>query len=115
MRIRTKLLCFLLALVLPPLVAVSYYALREAKLLGHELAQRAAESYKHSAEQELMLMVDLIGEDVNDNRQMLELSLSFLARETAHALLGSPLPRSAADAPDGQHPAPGASATPTGH
>ena len=90
MRIRTKLLCFLLALVVPPLVAVSYYALREAKLLGHELAQGAALAYKRSAEQELMLMVDLIGEDVNDNRQMLELSLALLSREAGRALAKAP-------------------------
>ncbi|MHC1711479.1 MAG: SpoIIE family protein phosphatase [Solidesulfovibrio sp.] len=92
MRIRTKLLCILLALVLPPLLAVSFYALREAKLLGHELARRAADSYTQSAKRELALMVDLIGEDVGDNRQMLELSLAFLGREADRAMSGPPTP-----------------------
>ncbi|EHJ46439.1 protein serine/threonine phosphatase with extracellular sensor [Solidesulfovibrio carbinoliphilus subsp. oakridgensis] len=93
MRIRTKLLLFLLALVLPPLVAVSYYALRQGRLLGEELAGTAADSSRHAAAQELALMVELIGEDVNDNRQMLELSLAFLAQEAGRVL--------AAPAPDG--------------
>jgi phosphoserine phosphatase RsbU/P len=92
MRIRTKLLCILLALVLPPLLAVSFYALREGKLLGRELAQHTAEAFKHSATRELALMVDLIGEDVSDNRQMLELSLAFLGREADRALSGTPTP-----------------------
>jgi len=90
MRIRTKLLCILLALVLPPLVAVSFYALHEAKLLGHELAHRAARSYKQSAERELALMVELIGEDLNDNRQMLQISLAFLAQEAGRVLEETP-------------------------
>jgi sigma-B regulation protein RsbU (phosphoserine phosphatase) len=92
MRIRTKLLCILLALVLPPLLAVSFYALREGKILGHDLARRAADSYTQSAKRELALMVDLIGEDVSDNRQMLELSLAFLGREADRALSGPPVP-----------------------
>jgi sigma-B regulation protein RsbU (phosphoserine phosphatase) len=92
MRIRTKLLCILLALALPPLVFVSYYALREGGQLGKELANHAAESFRRSAEQELALMVDLIGEDLNDNRQMLELALTLMAREAAHALTAPPVP-----------------------
>ncbi|KHK02741.1 SpoIIE family protein phosphatase [Desulfovibrio sp. TomC] len=99
MRIRTKLLIILLALVLPPLVAISIYALREARLLGHELAQRAAVSYKHAAESELALMVDLIGEDVADNRQMLELALAMLAGDAARILETAP------DRLDGKQPA----------
>jgi sigma-B regulation protein RsbU (phosphoserine phosphatase) len=92
MRIRSKLLLILLGLVLPPLVAVSIYALREARLLGDELAQRAAQSFKHAAEAELALMVDLIGEDVADNRQRLELALALLSREATRCLDGQPDP-----------------------
>ena len=90
MRIRTKLLLVLLGLVLPPLVAISIYALREARLLGDELAQRAALSFKHAAESELALMVDLIGEDVADNRQMLELALAMLSGEASRILEAAP-------------------------
>jgi sigma-B regulation protein RsbU (phosphoserine phosphatase) len=86
MRIRTKLLIVLLSLVLPPLVAVSYYSLREARLLGDELAVRAAQSFKHAAEAELALMVDLIGEDVADNRLLLELAVTMLATDAARIL-----------------------------
>ncbi|MHC1789698.1 SpoIIE family protein phosphatase [Solidesulfovibrio sp.] len=102
MRIRSKLLIVLLALVLPPLVAVSIYALREARLLGDELARRAAEAIGRGAEAELALMVDLIGEDVIDNRQMLELALAFLAREAASVLDGpDALPSATPELPDG--------------
>uniref|UniRef100_I2Q2E3 Serine phosphatase RsbU, regulator of sigma subunit n=1 Tax=Desulfovibrio sp. U5L TaxID=596152 RepID=I2Q2E3_9BACT len=90
MRIRTKLLLILLALVLPPLVAISTYALREGRLFGEELAGKAAESFRHAAEQELALMVELIGEDLNDNRQMLELSLAFLVQEAGRVLAVPP-------------------------
>ena len=92
MRIRAKLLIILLALVLPPLVAVSYYALREARLLGDELAARAAQSFKHAAEAELALMVDLIGEDVSDNRLLLELAQEMLAMDAARLLESPPQP-----------------------
>lgn len=98
MRIRTKLLVVLLALVLPPLLAVSIYALREARLLGDELARRAAGAFKHAAESELALMVDLIGEDLADNRQMLELGLAFFCRE-AGSVLGGEAPRPEFDQP----------------
>jgi sigma-B regulation protein RsbU (phosphoserine phosphatase) len=91
MRIRTKLLLILLCLVVPPLLATSYYALRQAKLLGDELAGHTAEAFKRAAERELALMVELIGEDINDNAQMQVLALSTLAREAAHALTG-PMP-----------------------
>ncbi|MYL84014.1 SpoIIE family protein phosphatase [Desulfovibrio aerotolerans] len=96
MRIRTKLLIILLALVLPPLVAVSFYALREARLLGDELATKAAESFKHAAESELALMVDLIGEDVADNRKMLDLALAFFCREASNVLEHEPTDPAAA-------------------
>jgi len=99
MRIRTKLLIILLALVLPPLVAISIYALREARLLGDELAARAAESFKLAAQSELGLMVDLIGEDVADNRQMLDLALAFFSREAGSLLRQEPV-NQGGDAPD---------------
>lgn len=86
MRLRTKLLCFLLVLVLPPLLAVSFYALRQGRRMGDDLARQAGMTFAASATRELALMVELIGEDISDNRQMLELSLSFLARETTQAL-----------------------------
>lgn len=93
MRIRTKLLCILLVLTLPPLLVVSYYALREGRLLGKELADHTSLSFRHSAEQELALMVDLIGEDLNDNRQKLELALTLLSREAAQSLRETPPPK----------------------
>ena len=86
MRIRTKLLVILLCLVVPPLLATSYNALRQAKHLGQDLADGTAASFKRSAERELALMVDLIGEDINDNRQMQELSVALLAQAAGHAL-----------------------------
>jgi sigma-B regulation protein RsbU (phosphoserine phosphatase) len=92
MRIRSKLLLILLCLVVPPLVATGFYALHQAKLLGDELAERTADAFKNAAERELALMVELIGEDITDNRQMLELGLAFLAKEAQHALTG-PVPR----------------------
>nr|HML61166.1 phosphatase [Solidesulfovibrio sp.] len=91
MRIRTKLLLVLLALAVPPLVGVCFYAVYEGRLLGHELAARAADAYRRAAEQELALMVDLIGEDLNDNRRMMELSLALLGQETRTALTSPPL------------------------
>ncbi len=96
MRIRTKLLLVLLTLAVPPLLAVSFYALYEGRLLGRELAARAADAYRRAAEQELALMVDLIGEDLNDNRRMMELSLAFLAQAARTALTARPLPGAAA-------------------
>lgn len=89
MRIRTKLLIILLCLVVPPLVAVSYLALDEARQLGHDLADREAFSFKRSAERELALMVDLIGEDINDNRQAQELSVTLLSQAASRALIGA--------------------------
>ncbi|MEA5088269.1 SpoIIE family protein phosphatase [Solidesulfovibrio sp.] len=91
MRIRTKLLLVLLALAVPPLVGVCFYAVYEGRLLGHELAARAADAYRRAAEQELALMVDLIGEDLNDNRRMMELSLALLGQEARTALTSPPL------------------------
>jgi sigma-B regulation protein RsbU (phosphoserine phosphatase) len=90
MRIRSKLLIILLCLVVPPLVATGYYALRQAKLLGDELAEHTADAFKVSAERELALMVELIGEDLNDNRQMLELSLGLLAEAAGRTLTSPP-------------------------
>ena len=52
MRIRTKLLLVLLALAVPPLVGVCFYAVYEGRLLGHELAARAADAYRRAAEQD---------------------------------------------------------------
>jgi len=89
MRIRTKLLIILLGLVIPPLLATSYLALREARNLGHDLADREAFSFKRSAERELALMVDLIGEDIDDNRRAQELSVSLLSEAAGRALAGS--------------------------
>lgn len=91
MRIRTKLLIVLVCLVVPPLLATSYLALREARNLGYDLAEREAFSFKRSAERELALMVDLIGEDIDDNRRAQELSVSLLAEAAGRALAG-PVP-----------------------
>ena len=55
MRIRTKLLIFLLALVLPPLIVVSTYAVWESQNLGQKLADGAEESLVRTAKQRLQL------------------------------------------------------------
>ena len=55
MRIRTKLLIFLLALVLPPLLVVSTYAVWESQNLGQKLADGAEESLVRTAKQRLQL------------------------------------------------------------
>ncbi len=98
MRIRTKLLIVLLVLAVPPLVAVSYYAVHEGRQLGDELAVHAATAYKRAAERELSLMVNLIGEDLNDNRRLLELALTYLGQETRIGLT-APLSRKEQDHP----------------
>ena len=61
MRIRTKLLLVLLTLAVPPLLAVSFYALYEGRLLGRELAARAADVPHYAvSEQNLITVSDTV-------------------------------------------------------
>jgi sigma-B regulation protein RsbU (phosphoserine phosphatase) len=92
MRIRWKLLLFLLALVLPPIVLVGWYSIRETRMLGTELAGSAAETMRDTAHRELAQTVNLFAEAVNDSRDVLELALTLQAREAERLLAERPAP-----------------------
>jgi sigma-B regulation protein RsbU (phosphoserine phosphatase) len=90
MRIRWKLLIFLLVLVLPPIFLVRWYSIRETRALGTELAGNAAEVMRDTANRELSQTVNLFAEAVNDSRDVLELALTLQARETERLLAERP-------------------------
>jgi len=92
MRIRWKLLIFLLIMVLPPILLVRWYSIRETRALGTELAGNAAESMRDTANRELAQTVNLFSEAVNDSRDVLELALTLQARETERLLAERPAP-----------------------
>jgi sigma-B regulation protein RsbU (phosphoserine phosphatase) len=92
MRIRWKLLIFLLIMVLPPIFLVRWYSIRETRALGTELAGSAAESMRDTANRELAQTVNLFSEAVNDSRDVLELALTLQARETERLLAERPAP-----------------------
>ena len=62
MRIRTKLLCFLLVVVLVPLCALGWYAWRETGRMGRQLAEGAAAALETSAAKELAQTTEMLGE-----------------------------------------------------
>lgn len=86
MRIRTKLLLLLLVLVLPPLVLISVYAVWDSRNLGQKLADDAEDALVQAAKKELMLSVELIGEDMIDHWQGQERLLALLAKQAGHLL-----------------------------
>ncbi|MDQ7833271.1 MAG: SpoIIE family protein phosphatase [Desulfovibrionaceae bacterium] len=90
MRIRWKLLIFLLVLVLPPIFLVRWYSIRETRALGTELAGNAAAVMRDTANRELAQTVNLFAEAVNDSRDVLELALTLQARETERLLAERP-------------------------
>lgn len=92
MRIRWKLLVFLLVMVLPPVFLVRWYSIHETKDLGAELAGNAAESLRDTANRELAQTVNLFAEAVNDSRDVLELALTLQAREAERLLDERPTP-----------------------
>ncbi|KUG28726.1 serine phosphatase rsbu, regulator of sigma subunit [hydrocarbon metagenome] len=90
MRIRWKLLIFLLIFVLAPIILVRWYSIRETRTLGTELAINAAEVMRDTANRELSQTVNMFAEAVNDSRDVLELALTLQARETERLLAERP-------------------------
>jgi len=90
MRIRTKLLIFLLALVLPPLIVVSTYAVWESQNLGQKLADGAEESLVRTAKQRLQLSLAVMRSDMRGRHHELERTLTLVAKEAEALLIGPP-------------------------
>lgn len=86
MRIRWKLLLFLLFMVLAPLLLARWYSVREAAVTGREIASGASETLTRVADRELVQTVDLYGEALADASGLLETSLKVLAHETEELL-----------------------------
>jgi phosphoserine phosphatase RsbU/P len=91
MRIRTKLLLFLLVVVLTPLCSLGWYALRQTDRLGRELADNAATALEANAAKELAQTAEMLEETCANNLNMLETTLSLLSEEAAR-MLGRPGP-----------------------
>ena len=93
MRIRSKLLCFLLVVVLVPLCSLGWYSWRQTGRLGRELAENAATALEANAAKELTQTAEMFGENCSDALNMLETSLSLIADQAARRLSGpKPLP-----------------------
>ena len=93
MRIRTKLLCFLLVVVITPLCALGLYAWRQTEILGQELAEKTAEALEANAAGELVQTADMFGEHCAATLDLLETSLSLTADAAMHLLdVQSPTP-----------------------
>jgi sigma-B regulation protein RsbU (phosphoserine phosphatase) len=86
MRIRSKLLCFLLVMVVTPLCALGFYAWRQTGELGRELSERAAMALEANAGKELRQTADMLGENCADTLDLLQTSLSLTADEAARDL-----------------------------
>jgi sigma-B regulation protein RsbU (phosphoserine phosphatase) len=91
MRIRSKLLCFLLVVVLVPLCALGWYSWRQTGKLGRELAENAAQSMEGTAANELAQTAEMLGETCANTLDMLQTSLSLIGVEASRAL-GRPVP-----------------------
>jgi len=89
MRIRTKFLCFLLAVVITPLCALGYYAWEQTDGLGRELAGDAAAALEANAAKELLQTADMLGENCADTLDLLETSLSLTAAQAMQLLMGA--------------------------
>ncbi|MHC1791761.1 SpoIIE family protein phosphatase [Solidesulfovibrio sp.] len=93
MRIRTKLLCFLLVVVITPLCALGFYAWRQTGELGRELAHKAARALEENAANELVQTADMLGEHCADTLDLLETSLALTVDAAMRLLdLRSPTP-----------------------
>ncbi len=90
MRIRSKFLFFLLAMVIIPLCGLGLYAWRQTGELGRGLAQGAAMALEKNASQELVQTVDMISESCADTLDLLETALSLTAREAVQLLEAPP-------------------------
>jgi sigma-B regulation protein RsbU (phosphoserine phosphatase) len=90
MRIRTKLLIFLLALVLPPLIVVSTYAVWESQTLGQKLADGAEENLVQTAKQRLQLSLAVMRSDMRGRHHELERTLTLVVKEAEALLIGPP-------------------------
>ena len=86
MRIRSKLLCFLLLVVLVPLCSLGWYAWRQTGHLGRELAENAATGLATGAAKELTQTAEMFGENCSDSLDMLETSLTLIAEQAAARL-----------------------------
>lgn len=86
MRIRSKLLCFLLIVVLVPLCSLGWYAWRQTGQLGRELAGNAATDLAAGAAKELTQTAEMFGENCSDSLGMLETSLEIIAQQAASRL-----------------------------
>ena len=86
MRIRSKLLCFLLVMVITPLCALGFYAWRQTGALGRDLSERAAMALEANAGKELRQTADMLGENCADTLDLLQTSLSLTADEAARDL-----------------------------
>jgi len=93
MRIRTKLLCFLLAVVIIPLCALGLYSWSRTSELGRELARGAARTLEANAAGELVQTAEMFGEHCADTLDLLETSLS-LTVDAAKQLLDVQSPTS---------------------
>lgn len=83
LRIRHKLLLLLLALVIPPLILISCYAIWEAQNLGRGLAGSAEQSMTDIAKRELTLTADLMEAEILEARQLREFTLELMTRDMA--------------------------------
>lgn len=90
MRIRAKLLTFLLILVLPPLVLVSAYAVWESQNLGQKLADGAETSLIQTVKQDLLLSLTVMRSEIGGRRHELERTVALVAKETEALLIGPP-------------------------
>lgn len=90
MRIRSKFLVFLLAMVIIPLCALGVYAWRQTGHLGRELAQSAATALEKNASKELVQTADMLSESCADSLDLLETALSLTVREAVQRLTAPP-------------------------
>lgn len=97
MHIRTKLLYFLLVIVLVPLCALGWYSWRQTENLGRTLAANAAQSMEATASKELTQTAEMLSETCSSTLGILETSLSLIG-EQAGRLLTQP---AAASTPPG--------------
>ena len=86
MRIRSKVLCFLLVVVITPLCALGFYAWHQTGHLGRALAENAATALESNAAKELRQTADMLGENCADTLDLLETSLSLTAENAAREL-----------------------------
>lgn len=92
MRLQTKLLIFLLAIALPPLVFVTWFDHRAMEKLGAQLAGRSRAALIDRAKEQLAQMTDDYAALIGREQQILELIIEAQAREADRCLARSPKP-----------------------